>query len=141
MTNYQVRVYGSPRVRAISTTEADVERVRAALVLALHQGFDPIRRDFHRVNFFVPPLRRGWVVAQVGAMAEDLTKRIRSEQAASPEAKEQGIKVLRVLREWIQKLHFPGEGTAWPALAPEHWVAFGYTEKDPIPSWVKIALG
>jgi hypothetical protein len=142
LTNYQVRVYGSPRIRAISTPDADVERVRTALTVGLHQAFDPISRDFHKVNIFIPPARRDWVVGQVRVMASDLTKRIRSDQAASPEAKAQGTKVLRILKEWIGSLQFPtNEGTPWPSIAPDYWAAFGYTDKDTVPSWVKIALG
>lgn len=141
LTNYQIRVYGSPRVKAIATRDPDVEKVQAAITIALSQAFDPLSRDFHKVYFFVPDDRKPWVIEQIRSMATALTKRIRAEQAEGPEVKERGQKVLRVLKEWIGQLNITSGTTSWPTLPPDHWAAFGYTSKDKIPSWVNVALG
>lgn len=138
ITNYQVRVYGSPRIKAIGTKDLDQERAQAAFVLALAEAFDPSTRDFRNVVFYVSENTRTWVLSQIKDMAESLTKRIKKEMS-EPERKEQGQKILRLLRQWIAHLHV-GSGD-WPATPPAHWAAFGFTESDPIPSWLKRTLG
>lgn len=137
LTNYQIRVYGSPRIKAIGTPEADPERVRAAIVLALSQVYDPVTRDLRPVVFYISEHRKEWVKAQIMEMAESLTKRIRSEMS-SPERKDQGQKILRLFREWIGNLTL---SNVLPSAPPELWTAYGYAETDQIPTWLKRTLG
>jgi hypothetical protein len=139
LSNYQLRTYGSPRVRAISTADADVEKMQTAIVLALSFALDAPKRGFQRVYLFVPDHRNSWALAQIRTMAKGLTERIRSEMAANPDAKEQGQKILGALKEWLS--HIQVGTTTWPPLAPEQWVAFGFTERDSIPTWAKQGLG
>ena len=138
MTNYQIRVYGSPRIRAITAIGADKEKAQTAIVLALSMAFDPAMRTYLPVYLFVPERHVGWLVVQVQNMAEELVKRLRAEQ--TPDTKEATTKILRILREWIANIR-AGKPDSWMSVAPERWVAFGYTENDDIPAWVKTALG
>lgn len=138
MSNYQIRVYGSPRVKAISTIEPDKEKAQTAIVVALSQAFDTTSRNFLPVYLFVPEERFGWLCVQVEEMAKALVKRLRSESTA--ENKELTQKTLRVLREWLSQVH-PGSPSDWMSVAPDRWTAFGYTSNDPIPPWVKTTLG
>lgn len=138
LSNHQIRVYGSSRIRAISTAEADTEKAKTALVLALAQAFDPSARAYVPVILFTPKERVDWLCVQAHDVAKDVTLRLKAE--ITPENKDLTLRTLRILREWISNVR-PGTTEEWMSPAPEKWAAFGYTEKDNIPSWLKVALG
>jgi len=139
ISNYQIRVYGSPRVKAIESKEADKEKAQTAIVLALAQAFDASTRSCRPVYLFAPELRLGWICLQIESMAKNLAQRLRSEVV--PGNKEDTQRVLRVLKEWVAHIH-PGSPEKWMPVAPERWTAFGYMKDDPlIPEWLRLTLG
>lgn len=139
LSNYQVRVYGSTRVRAVTGMGEDDQKLQLALVVALSQAFDPVMRSYHETFLFVPESLLEWARGRIQEMARSLTSRLR-EEASTSEQRALLKRVLRVLKDWLTSLKLLSP-EKWLASPPPRWAAYGYTAADQVPRWVKTCLG
>ena len=132
-TDYQARVLGSDRVKAIRCEGLDQELAQTAIVVALSQAYAP-QLAWRPVYVFCPDEATIKLFhEQLGLMATQLTTRLRAESANQALK----TKVLSTLKCWIEQLRC-GSGT-WPATEPPHWASYGYPEGAKVPAWVKRA--
>jgi len=138
VSRYQAEVYKTPRIRAISASGENPEKAQTALILALAQAFDLPTRSFHLVYVFTPEQHLEWFYAQAVELGKKLTEKLRAQTNSAN--KDLTKAVLRLLQKWLGNVR-PVTPPAWTPMASNRWAAYGYTASDPVPGWVKNALG
>lgn len=129
----QVQVYGAfPTQRGIVGSVGDAEAFDAVMIMALVQTFSmKVQPDPFRVFMFVPAHAERWVAGELNRFAETVFGMLKSRKAAT-QAKAMG-RAFHAIHSGCRVFQFE--------TAPERWVAFGFTDTDPMPDWLKVGSG
>jgi len=137
-TKDQELVYRKEGVRGISFHGRDHKIFETTLALALSQAYEPKKDEYGKVFLFAPVKDQEWVFEQIGRIAFDLTKRVRT--YITKDNTEEGKKLLQWMRRWIETIHVGAPITWGKIYPPDHWVSYGHRILDPVPTWIREAL-
>jgi len=128
----QARLYSAfPQARGYSSSALDPERFDATLIMALVQtyrkGTLPTNPD---VLFFVPASHEQWAI---GTLKESITRMFTCLKGQHRQD------VAKTLSALFKHIHL-GNRVLQFVDAPARWAAFGFTDADPIPAWLRSGL-
>jgi hypothetical protein len=126
-TSKQIHLYNKfPEYRGFSDLTLDTDIIEAVLILALTCG-----GPTDRVFVFTPISNIEWVISQFDQISKVMFKECK--RLDDPKKMAQSYMVL------FKKVVVLGK-LLQLEKEPEHWVSFGFTIDNPIPSWLKQKL-
>lgn len=134
VTDVHAKLYDNyPKYRGFSQSEQAKDVFEATFVLAIMQTFGEGGK-FHPSFLCVPATQFDWVNGQMKEIARALLLRWKFAQDV-----EQRKRVVERLSKAFQHLMIGSKVFQVPE-APRRWMAFGFSQEDPIPLWLKDSL-